>query len=77
MRLLTLCRLGGEFRKEVVPALEYVLEPTYSAPMEEMRGKSQVYCPGDRQETQLAVLGTARGVFIHKETIEHEDNKNH
>ena len=54
VRLLTWCRLVGKVEEEVVPALEYVLEPTYSANGREEE-KGQVYCLGDRQETQLAI----------------------
>ena len=61
----------------MVPILEYVLEPTYSAQWKRREGKVKCIIYRDRQETQLAILGTARRGFIAKGTIEYEDNKNY
>ena len=54
----------------MVPALEYVLEPTYSAQWKR-RGEGSSILPKEfRQETQLAVLGTTRRGFYAKRTME-------
>ena len=42
MRLLTLCGLEVTKIEEVVPALEYVLEPTYSAQCKRREGRLSI-----------------------------------
>ena len=59
----------------MVPALEYVLEPTYSAHNVREEREGQVYCLEDRQETQLAVLETARRGFYSKENNRKREQK--